>query len=259
MSKLFSIVLLAALCLGMVAGCGGKVEHSYVMTTIREASRGDLLSPGFKFGFDTPNIISAHKNLALVREGNLIEFFSGEDIEQKVMQVGGRKFVVGARKLFTPLVHFTVDFMVAGGDSIRVGEPYSIALPTLMRTAEYAMDDFIEVDLDALTSNRLKLRPIQNTKFRVDRGMIMHEEIEEGGEMKMVYTLHLENVRFIIEDPSDEIQLVLKALMNEKMYFDGGVSYGRIASRGFRESTNSGGTVKIAFINYSGWVIPSEV
>jgi len=259
MSRFFTIILLTALLSGIIAGCGGKVEDTYIMTTVREATRGNLLSPGFKFGFDSPNFISAHKNLAMVREGNLIEFFSGEGIEAKLAQVGGKKVTVGARKLFNPLIHFTVDFLFAGGDTILVGEPYEVALPTLMRTNEFAKDDFIEVDLAALTTNRLKLKPIQNEKFLVDKGVIMFEEIESGGEMSMFYTLHLPNVRFIIDEPSDEIQLVLKACMGENMYFDGGVSYGSIASRGMREGMNVGGMVKIEFVNYSGWVVPGEM
>ena len=102
MSKVISTILATVLVAGLIAGCGGKLEETYQMVTIREAGHAQISSPGFKFGFDTPNFIAAHGDLALVREGNLIEFFTGMDIENKLKQVEGRKFTVGARKMFSP-------------------------------------------------------------------------------------------------------------------------------------------------------------
>ena len=109
MSKSLKIFLISALLASVFVGCGGKVEENYIMTTVREASRGDLLSPGFKYSFDNPNIIAAYGNMALIREGNLIEFLSGDNIEGKLAEVQGRRFTVGARKIYSPRIHFTCD------------------------------------------------------------------------------------------------------------------------------------------------------
>ena len=79
MSKLISTVLATILVAGLVAGCGGKLEETYQMVTLREAGHSQIVSPGFKFGFDTPDFIAANGDLALVREGNLIEFFTGTE------------------------------------------------------------------------------------------------------------------------------------------------------------------------------------
>ena len=126
MSRYIKSFLIVALLSGFFAGCGGNVEETYIMTSVREATRGDLLSPGLKYGFDNPRLIAVYKNMALVREGNLIEFFVGEDLENAVEKVGGRRFVLGARKLYNPFIHFTADFFAAGGDSIKVYEPYNV-------------------------------------------------------------------------------------------------------------------------------------
>ncbi len=255
MTKFFISFLVCALLSVVLTGCGGKVEDTYTLATLREATRGDLLSPGFKFSFDTPQFIAAHKDVAIVREGNLMEFFVGDGLEGEVQNVMGRKFIIGARKLFNPLIHFTVDFMVVGNDTVRVGEPYEATLPGLLRARDYSTEEFEEVELDELTSNRLKLREIQDTRFKVSEAKVTYEEVVVDGEPTMMYILHLKNVRFIIEDPNDAVQLVLKALINENLYFEGGVSYGSIASRGFREGTSSAGYITIEYINYGGMVV----
>lgn len=255
MSKSLMIFLITALCAAVFTGCGGEVEENYVMTTVREASRGDVLTPGFKYGFDTPNIIAAHGNMALVREGNLIEFFTGEDIESKLEQVAGRRFTVAARKLYSPRIHFTVDFMVAGGDTITVGEPYEVAFPALLKTIEE--ENFKEVDVTELGPSTLKLKTIFNTKFLVDEARIGWEEVEWMGDTMMAFTINLDNVRFIVDDPSDAMALVLKALMNEQHYFDGGIAYGDrppASTRSYRSRTKIAGKVTIDFIRYGGQV-----
>ena len=255
MSKSLMAFLIAALLTSVLAGCGGKLEENYVMTTVREASRGSLLSPGFKYGFDTPDFVAAHGNMALVREGNLIEFFSGEDIESKLEQVKGRRFTVAARKLYSPRIHFTVDYFIVGGDSIVVGEPYDAPFPALLRTIEE--ENFKEVDLSILGPSTLKLKDIYNTKFLMKGARVGWEEVEWMGETMMAFTINLDNVRFIVDEPSTEMALILKALMNENLHFDGGVAYGDrppTSTRDYRTRTKIGGKVTIDFIRYGGQV-----
>lgn len=255
MFKLLNAILITALFASVFAGCGGKLEENYVMTTLREASRGDLLSPGFKYGFDNPDIVAAYGNMALVREGNLIEFFTGVDIEKKLEQVGGRRFTVAARKLYSPRIHFTVDFLLAGGDTIMVGEPYDVVFPALLKTIE--VENFKEVDLTSLGPSTLKLKPIFDTKFLLKNARVGWEEVEWMGETQMVFTLNLDNVRFIVDNPGDQLGLVLKALMNEQVYFDGGVSFGdrpATSTRDYRTRTKIGGKVSIDFIRYGGQI-----
>lgn len=255
MSKSLMVFLITALLASVLASCGGKIEENYVMTTVREASRGKLLSPGFKYGFDTPNFIAAQGNIALVREGNLIEFFTGEGIEGKLEQVKGRRFTVGARKLYSPRIHFTVDFLAAGGDTIKVGEPYDVKFPALLKTIEE--ENFKEVDVSSLGPSTLQLKDIYNTKFLMSGARVGWEEVEWMGSTMMVFTLNLDNIRFIVDEPSDSMALMLKALMNENLYFEGGIAYGDrppTATRDYRTRTKIGGMVTIDFIRYGGQV-----
>ncbi|MBN1163316.1 MAG: hypothetical protein JXB45_01935 [Candidatus Krumholzibacteriota bacterium] len=258
MSKLFSILLITALLAVGLVGCGGKLEETYTMVTLREAALAGLKSPGFKFGFDSPHFITAKGDLALVREGNLIEFFTGVDIESKIGMVEGRKFVVGARKIFSPTPHFTVDFMIAGGDTIKVGEPYGVKFPAIIKGFDES--DFEEVNLNGLTSNVIQLKDIYETKFRVANTTISYEEVNYKGEPEMAYLLNLEKVRFILEDLSPDVELIVKALIAENLYFDGGVYYGEKPSeslfpRSYRNATKIGGKIRVEFLRYAGDVI----
>ncbi len=246
MSRFMKSFLIVAILSGFIAGCGGGVDETYVMVSLREATRGDVLSPGFKYSFDKPNFVAVHGNVGLVREGNLIELFVGDGLEEAVGNVMGGSFTALARKFFEPVIHFNVDYLVMGADSAVVGVPYEAAIPNMLRTRDYNTDDFMDVDLEKLTSNRLTLKEIQDSRFKVANGKIMYETIGE----EMHYTLHLPNVRFIIEEPGDDIVLILKALMNENLYFTGGVTYGSIPSQTTRRATDSGGYVRIDYIAY---------
>lgn len=246
MSRFLKSLLIVAILSGFIAGCGGSVDETYVMVSLREATRGDVLSPGFKFSFDKPNFVAVHKNVGLVREGNLIEVFVGDGLEEELGKAAGGRFTTLARKFFEPVIHFNVDYLVMGADSIIVGIPYEAAIPNMLKMRDFNTDDFIEVDLDKLSSNRLTLKEIQDTKFKVTNAKIMYEMIGE----EMQYTLHLPNVRFVIEEPEDDIILVLKALINEDFYFTGGVTYGSIPSQTMRRTTDAGGYVKIDYMAY---------
>ena len=55
------------------------------------------MSPNFRYSFDTPSVIGAAKNVALVREGNIIEFFVGDGIAETDYAVGDRVLTVQAK------------------------------------------------------------------------------------------------------------------------------------------------------------------
>lgn len=260
MFKFFKFFVVAALISGFLASCGGKVEETYVMTNLRDAAYGKLLSPGFKFSFSATKLIAAHEDVALGRDGNLIEFFTGQNIESMIGNVGNRSYIIGARKIFNPFIHFSVDWIYAGGDSIRVGQPYEVSLPKIFTIREYTTaDDYKEVELGKLTWNQRDLRPILDSKFKVENARVSYEELTYKDETKMFYTIDLENVRFIVEDPEPFAELLLKACLNEKLFLKGGLSFGGrpTTSQSYRRQTQIAGPVKLEYVVYSNRVITS--
>lgn len=261
MSKLFSAVLITVFMAGVLAGCGGELEETYRVVTLREASHEEIASPGFKFGFDSPEFVAASGDIALVREGNLVEFFTGQDIESKLEMVEGRNYLVGARKIYSPMVHYTVDFMVAGGDTIEVGEPYAVDFPPVI--GGFDVSDYEDIDLSGISSSTRDLDPIFNTRFLIepaDEAKVSREMVVWTGDSMMVWLLDLGNVKFFIEQVENPaIETVLKAYNNEMIYFDGGVSYGDrppTGTRSYRARTDIAGPVELHFVRYGGKALP---
>jgi len=89
MSKLHKSLIVLVLLSGILAGCGGTLEDTYVLATLKQACGTELVSVGFKYSFDTPNFIGAAKSVALAREGSQIEFFVGQDIQDKLKDLQG--------------------------------------------------------------------------------------------------------------------------------------------------------------------------
>ncbi len=253
MSKLYKSLAIAILITGVFAGCGGNAEETYVLTSLKNAASGDVVSIGFKYSFDSPTVIGAANNVALVREGNRIEFFIGDGLEAKLQGVEGKQFTIAARKYFNPYIHFVVDYVMAGSDTIMVGEPSGVKLPLLRPEAQFtAPEEYVVVELNKITSSALTLKEIADKKFKVDSAKIVAEQV--GGESKLV--LKLKSVGFTIDEPNDAMLAVMKALMKENKPFNGGVSYGSLerggAARTMREKMNIGGDVKIGYILYGG-------
>ena len=252
MSKLFKAFLLVTLISGVLADCGGGLDDDYMEASLRAASRERLYSQDFRFSFVNPDIVSANKNIAIIREGNILEYLTGEDLEENLKKVEGRNFTMGVRKMFTPFIHFTVDWLYVGGETIKIKQVFDAQFPILIW--EYSDEGFDDVELSRLSTHRLRLNPIVGTKFKVRKGIVKYEQIPIDGELVWYFTLHLKNVRFLISDPDDNMVLLLKALINEDLYFEGGISYGKIPSKPFRRITNSGGWIKIDFFHFGGRV-----
>lgn len=251
MSKLHKSLVIAILLTGVLASCKGNVDETYVLTSLKNAATGDVVSIGFKYSFDSPNVIGAANNVALVREGNRIEFFIGDGLEAKLQGVQGKQYSMATRKYFTPYIHFVVDYLMAGSDTIMVGEPSGVKLPLLRPESQFtAPEEYVVVELNKITSSALTLKEIADKKFKVENAKIVAEQV--GDVSRLV--LKLKNVGFTIEEPNDAMLAVMKAVMTENKPFNGGVSYGAVprGDRATREKLNIGGDVKIGYILYGG-------
>jgi hypothetical protein len=256
MSKLCKSFIVAILLTGILASCQGKVEETYVLTSLKNAVDGTVVSIGAKYSFDSPNVIGAAGNVALVREGNEIEFFLGDGIGAKLKDVEGKKFAIAARKYFNPYTHFVVDYLFTGSDTIQVGEPSGVRLPLLRPLAAFtAPEEFEAIDINKITPALPNLNDIRDKKFKVANAKITHDEIAEGGTSTWYYSVNLKNVRFFVDETNDAIFAVMDAIMKEGKMFEGGVHYVSTPtslSRDFREKLKSGGKIKIGYIMYGG-------
>jgi len=254
MSKLLKSLVVVAIVAGMLVSCKGQLKETYVVTSIKNAANGTVISAGGKYCFEAPNVIGAYGNVALVREGHSIEFFVGDGIEGKLKGVEGKSFAVYARKYFSPYVHFMVDYMVAGTDTIQVGE-VAAKLAALRPAGQFTPpEEYIKVAYDKLTPNRMTLKEIEEKKFQVAGAKVgFMQTTDDTGAPVGRFTINLKNVKFFVDEANEGALAILKAMQNENGAFEGGLQYGTIpTSRAERERLGVGGDVKIGYFMYGG-------
>jgi hypothetical protein len=253
MLKFFSFSLIVVLAVGVFAGCSGELEETYTQVTLREADFAGIKSAGYKFSFDTPAFVASKANAAIIREGNLLDFLVGEGLGNEIPVLKGKKYSVGVTKRFKPFVHYNVDFIVAGQDTTYINAPTENVLPNLVK----GFDDspYEEIPLDGLTFSTRSTKEIIDTKFKVNKALITYEEISYDGEPVMAFLLNLKNVSFIVDSPNENVAFMLKALMNENLYFKGGVNFGDRPSestRNYRRINHIGGKITVDYVEYAG-------
>ncbi|MEN8006940.1 MAG: hypothetical protein ABFS42_07985 [Candidatus Krumholzibacteriota bacterium] len=132
-----SVMLLGLLAVSIIGltGCGKKEEvDPYVYDSLRRVTRGDTLSTDFLFEIDAPEFEYVRGNTAIVRDGNLLEFLVGEDLEHNYRNLAGT--LLGVRKTFSPSpTHLVIQRIKRNGvieaDSLAV--PANYTMPNLLR------------------------------------------------------------------------------------------------------------------------------
>lgn len=126
--------LLALTILGLT-GCGEKEEvDPYVYDSMRRIMDGDTLSVGFLFEIDMPEVEYARGDVAMVRNGNLLNFLVYKDIEHKYPNLAGT--LLGVVKTFSPQpTHLVVQRVKRNGvvEADSIPRPKGYVLPHLLR------------------------------------------------------------------------------------------------------------------------------
>ena len=126
--------LMAVTFIGLT-GCGKKEEvDPYIYDSLRRVTRGDTLSIDFLYEIDAPDFEYVRGNTAIVRDGNLLEFLVGEDLEHNYRNLAGT--LLGVRKTFSPApTHLVIQRIKRNGvveaDSLPV--PTNYTMPRLLR------------------------------------------------------------------------------------------------------------------------------
>ena len=119
----------------VLAGCGKDEEvDPYVYDSLRRITRGDTLSVGFLFEIDAPEIDYVKGDVAIVRDGNLLELLVGQDLENNYSSLQGS--LLGVRKTFSPQpTHLVIQRIKRNGviEADSLAAPTGYVLPRLLR------------------------------------------------------------------------------------------------------------------------------
>jgi len=135
------LALMAVTIIGL-AGCAEEeVVDPYTYSSLRRITRGDTLSVGFTFEIDAPELEYINGDVAIIRDGNLLEFLVGEDLEKNYPNMAGT--LLGVKKTFTPQpTHLVIERVKRGGvvESDSIPRPVGYILPKLLRAGAISQD-----------------------------------------------------------------------------------------------------------------------
>jgi hypothetical protein len=236
----------------MLIACSetGEVDP-YATVTLQQATRGQVVSKGFKYKFQNPEIVALNRNIGLIREGQLLEFIGARSLEDRLSGKTDGNFELAVIKQFSPYVHFKVEQIFTEMDTTFMTQTGGVVYPTIWKPADYGVESYEEKDINAIPYNRTgALRGMVDTKMMV-QGIITLEK-EEG---RTYYMLHGENAKFRVADPSDGIGLFLKMLIANNYLFEGGILMTAVEDYGERMKSKIAGTVEIQYLKFGDRII----
>ena len=129
------LALMAVTLIGL-SGCSEEeVVDPYVYDSLRRITRGDTLSVGFTFEIDAPELEYVKGDVAIIRDGNLLEFLVGQDLEHTYGNMAGT--LLGVKKTFTPQpTHLVIERIKRNGvvEADSLPRPTGYVLPRLLRS-----------------------------------------------------------------------------------------------------------------------------
>ncbi len=125
-----------------LAGCSKEeVVDPYVYTSLRSVTRGDTLSDLFNFEIEAPELEYVKGDVAIVRDGNLLEFLVGQDLENNYANMAGT--LLGVKKTFTPQpTHLVIERIKRNGtvEQDSIPRPTGYTLPKLLRSGAISQE-----------------------------------------------------------------------------------------------------------------------
>jgi hypothetical protein len=135
------LALMAVTFIGL-SGCSEEeVIDPYVYDSLRRITRGDTLSVGFTFEIDAPELEYVKGDVAIIRDGNLLEFLVGQDLEHNYGNMAGT--LLGVKKTFTPQpTHMVIERVKRNGviEADSLAHPVGYVLPRLLRSGAISQD-----------------------------------------------------------------------------------------------------------------------
>ena len=248
----------------VLAGCGkGEQIDPYATATLREATYGEVVSDGFMYKIVNPAIIDTLGNFVVARQGNLTQFFTGNNIAQQVGKMGDMsKLTFNVVKRFKPMTYFQCMSIVSATDSVAVEHEKPIALPrtveaaTFAPPADYTRTEMVELRYD----DTIGLRDRVGKKLSIRAKLVYVETdstsfwmLEGDKACPSPYFRHEERIvpaMLRIKQPRPTLEIVLRMLTKTDQLFDGGVTLSGVEPFPGRADNQICGTVEIGYVRF---------
>jgi hypothetical protein len=248
MSKKFFVMwVVAAIAAVFVAGCSETEVDPYAQVSLHQATYGPpVISKGDKYKIVNPEIVEAVDHLCLIREGNVVEFIAGRSIADKLEGLDTSNITFHVVKKYTPFVHFKVEQVISGQDTVFMSQAGSILYPRIRPADQFTSKDHSETAIDRFRWNDTQgLRRALDGKYAVTARLA---KVEEDGEM--VWMLQGERATFRVADPHNGLEIVLRLIQAQGADFDGGITFVEEEDWPVRRNNHISGTVNIDYVKF---------
>lgn len=257
-------VVLGALVLALT-GCGKDEQvDPYTVATLREATYGEVASEGFKYKIVNPQIIDSLGNFVLIRQANLTEFLTGNDIVEQIQKLSDKSSLTfNVVKQFKPMVHFQCASVVSPSDSLVVSHDKPIAFPRIADAASFVPPaDFLETDMTQFRYDDTEgLFALVHKKHTIRAKLARMEEdsasvwVLEGDMPCGSYFTRDEKLgakvpRLRVQTPRPGLEIVLRALERNDIDFSGGITFTEVELSRERHKNHICGTAEITYVRF---------
>jgi len=200
-----------------LAGCGQKkIENPYEAATLAQAISGESTNKLFKFELSSPKILAVGNKLALISEGDRLEFLCADDISLLGSVDAGFKLGVRREWGSNPDVFLILEHVIEGADTSFVTADEPPVFPSYQNFASFDRTGYVDLlgDLgrlgDADQRSMLRAYGQQGEKVWIT-GELGRNDL--GGIVS--YTLDTAIGRFKLEGVNSLGEIFLKAAMAE--------------------------------------------
>ena len=252
LKRILRNVVTVSVLVTVASGCGGKKQgDSYPAVTLRQITRGRVVSKGFRYKLVNPDVQALNKSLGLIREGDILEFIGARGLEEKLQGRMDGDFALGVVKEFSPFVHFRVEKIYTATDTTFLTSTGTLPYPRIQNAAGFRTGAYEPLSIDGVAYDRTDmLRALENRKFGI-KAPIARET--ENGETH--YFLLGNAARYRVSEPSDGVGLFLKFLVEKGYVFDGGVTVKQTEEQSSRMRSKIAGTVEIEYVKYGSRIV----
>ena len=258
LTRYLVLALVAAIAIPL-AGCGKKaIENPYEPVTLAQAVGGESANKLFKFELDTPEILAVQGKLALLREGDRIEFLIGDDLSLLSGIESGAQYKLGVLREFgtEPEIYLVLEHYIAENDTSFITADEPPVFPSYLDLSEFDASPYASLATELAGLSSREAASLVKSFGRKGEKIWMKGELSSAEvEGLMRYYVETSQGKFILEGMTPQGELFLKAVETLGLDFECGGPLGKFNSARLQRETGVTGPLTLERFVFQGYVV----
>lgn len=242
-----------------LAGCGkNEIENPYEPATLEQAVSGESLNKLFKFELTGTKILAVEGKLALLTEGDRMEFLFGDDLSLLNTLDAGTGYKLGVKREWgsAPEIYLVLEHVIDGPDTSIVTADDSPVFPSYQNFASFDRGNYTDLadDLGGMgqgdRSAMLRAYGSQGEKVWLE-GTLSRGEV--NGQMS--YMLDSSLGKYKLEGVNAIGELFLKAALAAGGEIGVAGPMGEVNRRSAQRETGITGPITVEYFRFQNYMI----